>query len=219
MAYALMSNHYHLVVDIADGDLPSMMCEFQAGYSTYVNRRLDRTGPLFERRYTSVPVTTDEQLAVTVRYVHRNPIDIVGTAGLVGYRWSSLGPVARLRRGPEWLRIDELDRRLELSKHVGFVERPLPSDRRPFRWVPALRATTLTEVLEAVDAVTADPVLRRAAVALLSAELRAAEPDTVAAHLSCSAKTVRNLRSKARGRLVDDDVFATVVKNAMDELG
>jgi len=219
LAYAMMSNHYHLVVDITDGDLPSMMREFQSEYSKHINARLGRTGPLFERRYTSVPVMSDAQLAVTVRYVHRNPIDIVGTRGLVSYRWSSLGPVVKARTGPGWLRIDQLERRLELSSHLSFVECPLPSDRRPFRWIPPQRRTTLAEILDAVDTVAAGPAIRRAAVVLLSAELRAAEPATVAAHFVCSEKTVRNIRSNAKGALAEDPEFVDAVQKAMAILG
>lgn len=219
LAYALMSNHYHLIVDIADGDLASMMCEFQAEHARFMNRRLDRTGPLFERRYVSVPITSDAQLVATVRYVHRNPLDIVGIAGLSTFAWSSLGPTIGLRRGPDWLRLDRLGERIELGGHLEFVVRPLPSDRHPFQWIGPQRATTLAEIVEAVHAVTSDATMRQAAIVLLNAQLRAAEPAAVAALMKCSVKTIRNRASLAKFLLADDPAFPDLVSRAFGYLG
>ena len=113
-AYALMSNHFHVLVDVVDCDDPSGAMQWmQSKYASWYNVRTERTGPLFGSRFFSKPIDDDAQYLQTARYIHRNPIDIVGTRGLVSYRWSSLGPVVKARTGPGWLRIDQLERRLD----------------------------------------------------------------------------------------------------------
>ena len=99
-AYAWMTNHLHKFVRVPHGGLPEAMRLLGMRYATVYNGWTDRSGPLFTARYFSEPVTSDAQLAQTARYIHRNPLPIVGTAGLVEYRWSSLGALCGRGRAP-----------------------------------------------------------------------------------------------------------------------
>jgi putative transposase len=92
-AYCLMPNHWHFVLwPEQDGDLADFM---QCLTSKHVRRwQLQRdevgTGHVYQGRYKSFPVESDEHFYQVVRYVERNAL----RAGLVqlaeDWKWSSL---------------------------------------------------------------------------------------------------------------------------------
>ncbi|TSC97653.1 MAG: hypothetical protein Greene101447_400 [Parcubacteria group bacterium Greene1014_47] len=74
--FCLMPNHIHLILrEITDGGISDFIKKL-GGFSTYFNKRYNRTGPLFEGRFKAVPIQSDEQLANTFRYVHTNPVEL-----------------------------------------------------------------------------------------------------------------------------------------------
>lgn len=88
-AWCLMSNHTHMLLRANLEDLSAMMRKFGSTYSKFFNARHTRTGPLFEGRFCSVCVKTDEQYVNVIRYIHRNPIRHEEAALCGGYPWSS----------------------------------------------------------------------------------------------------------------------------------
>ena len=52
-------------------------------------KKYDRTGPLFQGRFKSEVVETDEYLMAVLRYIHRNPMKAGIVSRLVDYVWSS----------------------------------------------------------------------------------------------------------------------------------
>jgi REP-associated tyrosine transposase len=91
-AWALLSNHAHLVLQTDSGALSRVMQRLGGGHARRFNRRWERRGYVFMDRFRSRIVTNDADLIGLVRYVHRNPIE----AGLVpsldalgGYPWSA----------------------------------------------------------------------------------------------------------------------------------
>lgn len=87
-AYCLMENHVHLLVRDAEEKLSAFMHRLLTAYAMYFNLRHDRVGSLFQGRYRSEPVETDEQYLATLRYVLQNPAR-AGLAPVDAYRWSS----------------------------------------------------------------------------------------------------------------------------------
>ncbi len=73
-------------------------------YTRHVNDRVGRDGPLFRGRFHSIPIVTDRQLLATVRYIHRNALDVSGVADVAQYRWSSHRTYLGHRTAPGWLR-------------------------------------------------------------------------------------------------------------------
>ena len=55
----------------------------------YVNRLERRSGTLWESRYKSSPIQTDEYLLACIRYVELNPVRARRVADAQDYRWSS----------------------------------------------------------------------------------------------------------------------------------
>ncbi len=95
LAYVLMSNHVHLVLQIAEPNLAAVMHHMHQNYAIRFNRRHGHTGHTFNSRYNSKIIIEDIHLLETTRYVHLNPV----RAGLVkvpeDYVWSSYGQYVR----------------------------------------------------------------------------------------------------------------------------
>ena len=90
-AYCLMANHVHLIVD--PGDRPeslSMLMKRVAGRQTrYVNKLGKRTGSLWEGRFKSSIVSSEEYLPACSRYIELNPMRAGMVANPAEYKWSS----------------------------------------------------------------------------------------------------------------------------------
>lgn len=89
-AYALMTNHVHLLLSARDaGGVGGMMKALGQRYVQHVNRVYARSGTLWEGRYRSCLVQHDRYLLTCMRYIELNPV----RAGMVdhpgAYRWSS----------------------------------------------------------------------------------------------------------------------------------
>ena len=89
-AYIQMSNHVHLLVSPSTaGNLSKMMQTLGRYYVQYFNHHYKRTGTLWEGRYKSTLVGTDQYLFTLMRYIELNSV----RAGIVQcpseYPWSS----------------------------------------------------------------------------------------------------------------------------------
>ena len=89
MAYCLMGNHLHLLAKDCNDSLQHMMKAIGVRYVAYYNRRYQRTGPLFQGRYKSQPVTTKGYFLRVLRYIHRNPVAAGMVQDMQDYPWSS----------------------------------------------------------------------------------------------------------------------------------
>jgi putative transposase len=72
--YVLMGNHYHLLVETPNANLSAFMHALQSGYTTYLNKKRNRSGHLFQGRFKSVLVEKDSYLLELSRYIHMNPV-------------------------------------------------------------------------------------------------------------------------------------------------
>jgi len=74
IAYCLMQTHIHLILkQLAKNGIPKYMKDILNSYSRYFNIRHRRKGPLWESRFKSALVDSDEQLLHLTRYIHLNP--------------------------------------------------------------------------------------------------------------------------------------------------
>ena len=88
-AYALMPNHYHLLLRTPEGNINRIMRHVGGVYTQTFNRRHDHDGQLFRGRYKAILVDEDEYLLGLVRYIHHNPLKAGIVTTLKNYEWTS----------------------------------------------------------------------------------------------------------------------------------
>lgn len=126
--YALMRNHYHLLIETPNANLSAFMHDVQTHYTSYFNNRHGRVGHLFQGRYKALVVEKDAYLLELSRYIHLNPV----RAGIVEHpgqwKWSSYAAVIG-RKSADWIDGDEIlryfgrGRSQAVSKYKAFVAR------------------------------------------------------------------------------------------------
>ena len=98
-AYALMTNHVHLLLtpQTVQG-VSRVMQSVGRRYVQYVNRTYRRSGTLWESRHKASVIDAEQYLLACYRYIEMNPV----AAGICGhpdyYQWSSFGYNAWGRR-------------------------------------------------------------------------------------------------------------------------
>lgn len=74
IGYCIMPDHYHLLLKILRNKLLShFISNVENSYSRYFNILNNRKGPLWQNRFKSVQIKSNEQLLHVLRYVHLNP--------------------------------------------------------------------------------------------------------------------------------------------------
>ncbi len=73
-AWALIPNHFHLLLRTGDSPISRVMQRLLTGYAVSFNRRHRRHGHLFQNRYKSILCQEDAYLLELVRYIHLNPL-------------------------------------------------------------------------------------------------------------------------------------------------
>ena len=73
-AWALMSNHFHLILKTGQIPISQVMLRLLTGYAISYNHRHHRSGHLFQNRYKSILCDEEAYLLELVRYIHLNPI-------------------------------------------------------------------------------------------------------------------------------------------------
>ncbi len=74
IAYVLMPNHYHLLLQAQTDSLSHAMQLFSISYTKAINKRIQRTGSVFEGVFQAKRVDRDEYLLHLSRYIHLNPV-------------------------------------------------------------------------------------------------------------------------------------------------
>lgn len=90
ICFCLMPNHFHfLVKQLKDNGISIFMSQLCNSYTKYFNTKYPRVGPLFQGKFQSVLIETEEQLIHLSRYIHLNPIVSGLVKNLDDWSWSS----------------------------------------------------------------------------------------------------------------------------------
>ena len=114
LAYCLMPNHFHLVVETPQANLVAGMKWFMGTYTSRFNRRHKLFGHLFSGRYKALIVdgSGNGYLRTVCDYVHLNPSRaklLQKEESLRTYRWSSFPEYLKApTKRPAWLQVGRL---------------------------------------------------------------------------------------------------------------
>jgi REP element-mobilizing transposase RayT len=87
LAYCLMSNHYHLLVEVPTPTLSKGMQLINGQYASIFNDRHAKSGCLFQGRFWSGIVESERYLHAVVRYIGLNPVKAGLCSTAEDWRW------------------------------------------------------------------------------------------------------------------------------------
>jgi REP element-mobilizing transposase RayT len=132
LEYCEMTNHFHLLVQTPEPNIAAGMRLLNGLYARTFNEKHGLCGHLFESRYGSELIETEEQLVAAVLYIAYNPV----VAGLcddpADWLWSSTAASIGLRPAPEFLHTEVLLDLLGMRRPSQLAEL-IYSDYRPTR--------------------------------------------------------------------------------------
>ncbi len=90
-AYVLMPNHIHLLLESPQSseNLAKYIKLLAQKYSQHINKAHKRTGTLWEGKFKSSPISTDNYLLACSRYIEMNPVRANMVKDPKDYVWSS----------------------------------------------------------------------------------------------------------------------------------
>jgi putative transposase len=148
-AYVLMPNHFHIYLspkprlgpDEELNNVAKFMLKLCTSYSKYFNKKYNRTGKLFEDKFKSVHIVTENQAKYLFSYIHLNPIKLIQSDWkengiknkdkalkfLHDYKWSSLDYYQGVQK-------DE-NKILSLENFVNYFPDPESFRKEIFEWL------------------------------------------------------------------------------------
>jgi len=101
--YCLMSNHYHILLEITSENLSKFMRQLNMNYSIYFNKKNKRTGHLWQGRFKSWYVTDEAYLYTLMCYIEQNPFKANMVKSIEEYPYSSYHYFLDYKNIPECL--------------------------------------------------------------------------------------------------------------------
>jgi putative DNA methylase len=90
LAWVIMPNHVHVLVEISDDELMSnVVWGWKAFTARQINQRLGRSGRIWQREYFDRYIRNTEHLHNAVQYIEQNPVKSRLVRNANEYRWSS----------------------------------------------------------------------------------------------------------------------------------
>jgi len=120
-AWALIPNHFHLLLRTGPTPLSKVMRRLMTGYAVTFNKRHKRSGHLFQNRYKSIVCDEDPYLLELIRYIHLNPLRarlVRNLKELDKYPWSGHSAILGHRKNPL------LPKQLDEPNRVNRADKP-----------------------------------------------------------------------------------------------
>jgi len=89
LAYCIMDNHYHLVLENTHGRMSEFFKRLNGEYGTYYRQSHGGKGYVFQNRYKSTLIQDDSYLVLSIAYVLNNPVKARLVKDFREYPWSS----------------------------------------------------------------------------------------------------------------------------------
>lgn len=107
-AYCQMTNHYHLLVETANGRLSRGMRHLNGNYSQYFNRTHNLVGHVYQGRYAAILCQQDSYMQELSRYIELNPVRAKMRLSPEEWPWSSYRPKMGMQHTPAWLQSESM---------------------------------------------------------------------------------------------------------------
>ena len=88
-AYALMSNHFHLLLHAKEDTVGNIVKRMASSYVYYFNNKYGRDGHLFKERFRSKPCNDWQYFVTLLRYIHQNPVKAGAVSNVKDYEFTS----------------------------------------------------------------------------------------------------------------------------------
>ena len=224
LAYCLMDNHFHLLLQTPDGGLPAAMQHLSQVYTRHTNVRAGRDGPLFRGRYHSIAVTTDSYLLCSARYIHRNALDVPGVTSPADYRWSSYRSYLGIRPAPPFLHTELLlalfgNDRNALRRLTEGADTARAGIRTLDDLVQRVQFAVALDDLRVRDDTPATAALRTVLIALSHHLANDSLGIALAEHLAFPSPLARREAVRRATRRPTDDRVSRVLRAVLGELG
>jgi putative transposase len=134
-SHCLMGNHFHLLIQTPEPNLPRGAQYLKTVYAQHFNRRHEHTGHVFGGRYKSPLIQQDAHLLEVFRYIALNPVRAGLCRGPLDWRWSAHRALVGAEPPPRFLDVEgahswfgsTVDRR----RYEAYVKRDHPVAYEP----------------------------------------------------------------------------------------
>lgn len=106
--YAIMPNHYHLMVEVPRGNISRVMQQVGLTFTRRYHHAAGLDGPLFRGRFLSKVVDSDAYWQHLLAYLHLNPVRANLARRPEDCVWTSHAAYAGMAERPEWLTTSDL---------------------------------------------------------------------------------------------------------------
>jgi len=203
--YCLMTNHYHVLLQTPNANLPRCMRHIDGVYTQRFNRRHRHDGTLFRGRYKSVLIDAKGFLPDVLRYIHRNPMKAGLEDSLGQYPWTSHH--AYLSKAKRWawihresvLSILERNPRDHRRTYIDFVSEEVSKETQAFYSKKNLRTILgSSEYLQWIKDSFSDAIFNKEVP--VSRSLRSRVEDVIPAVSAVYCVEVEDILTSRRGR-------------------
>lgn len=88
-AYCLMGNHIHLLIGEGKEKIDLIFKRLGAAFAFWYNTKYERSGHIFQDRFKSEPVDSQEYFLTVFRYILRNPVKAHMCISPIDYQYSN----------------------------------------------------------------------------------------------------------------------------------
>lgn len=126
-AYALMPNHYHLLIETSTDNLSLIMRQINSNYSIYFNKKYKRVGHLWQGRFKSFYIMNNDYLKIVVKYIENNPVKAGIVNKIESYPYVSKNTITS--KNAEWDDSDDLlwskwkKSKIEIDTNQNIIEK------------------------------------------------------------------------------------------------
>jgi len=102
IAYCLMPTHFHFLINIISEDQDTIrrkIGDLQSGFTKAINKKLHRTGSLFQLHTKAKLIKNEKHLISLVHYIHQNPLRANLVNKIEEWEYSSYQDYIGVRQG------------------------------------------------------------------------------------------------------------------------